>query len=331
MLIAQKPWVCGYNETLIGEVKEVGRGVEYGGRVIGGRYRSICEGGSGATLEGYFEGVSLVDRESYLSVGMTECEYRKGLVERMRGIMERYEMLSGIFHVGALHAEGMGGFSLEFYPGSRAAVIHKSGEYYRNGGEHRVSLNIDIRNGQYFDRVLVHEMGHYAMQILYENNCLPYGEGEDGKREEYRGVIKSLEENMDRGGRYMRSRGYYRALEVLNQVRLGERYSVEDYESEYIVRYVEIVAGGYWGDREVRRLLAPLAGYWERYVRSDIEGYIRENAYRDGFVCEVEVLGEVGGEEGIVGFLGEKLEGLSLEEFFGVALMVLLMVLYSRI
>lgn len=145
--------------------------------------------------------------------------------------------------------------------GSNEGVTHL--EYRKIG----VMIDVSSRD---FSETLMHEFTHLVMELIFDNDSSPYGKGgEEAKRvfeEGIREIEAMLEEKKDGGAFYRRMRRSF------TRVRLG--YKKDEYDSEYIARYVEAVITG--EDEEVRSVLRPIEDYWGEYIGPAIEAYVKK-------------------------------------------------------
>ena len=145
-----------------------------------------------------------------------------------------------------------------------------------------------------FRSTLVHEFTHQIMDVFYENAAKPYPEGNLLRRGDYDDVVKQLRDSVrgklggDRRLNYknIKSTGNKSLDYVIKRivgVIGGEHYDSDQFDAEIIVLLPEVIAGGYYKDSSVQKLLAPLKDYWQTYIAADIKYYISVHKMYDKF------------------------------------------------
>ncbi|PWU07195.1 MAG: hypothetical protein C5B43_00735 [Verrucomicrobia bacterium] len=162
-----------------------------------------------------------------------------------------------------------------------------------NSFNENVKLQWNIIHTKKFKGIIIHEMTHKLMDILYENNAKPYSFNNIEAREAFQKAVNELEYKLNSvkifSGRYGafeidRQRLYYSAIQSLLSVRRS--YVENEFFCEYIARYPQSIATGTYRDNKVKNLMQPLATYWNDYIQPDIKKFIEQNSNHEGFICD---------------------------------------------
>lgn len=137
-----------------------------------------------------------------------------------------------------------------------------------------------------FVGTLVHEWGHQMMDVLYRNNCNPYGFLDWNRSGVYQEAITQLEANLD-GIAW----GESVQLDAVKSRFDLSSYHKRSYNCEYVVRLPQVMASGYYKDERVKEVLKPLKDYWDKYIQPDIDKYIKDRSASNLFVCDWRVEG----------------------------------------
>lgn len=136
----------------------------------------------------------------------------------------------------------------------------------------------NFESSELLQRRLIHEWCHQAINILYNNESKPYRKGDNKAKYEYLQVIEGIKKIENK-----------RELPGIKRFKdVFQLYDESLHESESIVRLPEIITLGYYENFEVQEALKPLEDYWMKYIKPDIEKYIRERAVIDDFICDCE-------------------------------------------
>ena len=170
--------------------------------------------------------------------------------------------------------------------------------------------------GSWID-TFIHELTHFAMDILYNNAANPFEDSNTLAIQSYKDLIRDLNGVLLRNYRYKHNSHkvvFYekefngKTVEVsshkpycLNHAfTLFEdvhNYPKESHDSEYIARAVQLYASserlGLSNDSEedrlaIKAILELFNEYWSEYIKPDMDKYISENSENDNLlVCEV--------------------------------------------
>lgn len=152
-----------------------------------------------------------------------------------------------------------------------------------------------IKNINDFNGSLLHECTHQLMDILYgkigEMNYLnPYLKEDKDRKKAFENAAQQVFDNIwndNQNGSKISFKifallsNYYDALNI---ILTSHAYSIHKYHEEYIARFIEIIARGYYNDPAVQKIFEPFMVYWTKYIAPDIDDYIAKNRK-----CTVEI------------------------------------------
>lgn len=152
-----------------------------------------------------------------------------------------------------------------------------------------VSITSDISELNEFNGMLIHELTHKVMDILFHTNARPYetGYAQAEFRTAMQGMSDYIEENffcVKQKNDDLFSRKLLKTYEKIKMVRSFYEYG--QWDPEYIVRLTEAIANRYHEEPEIKAILQPLEKYWDKYIRPKILAYIKENSEYDQFITE---------------------------------------------
>ena len=152
----------------------------------------------------------------------------------------------------------------------------------------RAELMTALDNDVLFKEVLIHEWGHQLMDVLFNNDSLPYRFYETDKINDYASVVQEIESSLDNIGYdlyylWLTDPTFVEGIKLLKDVR---KYydNQDDYNAEYIVRFLEILVGGSYENPKNKELYEPLRKFWDDNIAPEIDIYIKEHAGVDDFV-----------------------------------------------
>lgn len=206
-------------------------------------------------------------------------------------VSKNNEICLNILHAIALHAKHNPSFIIYVYVINSLKDFDdfiddtKHGMYDPVDGS--ISMNsINIRNNNNkFKASIIHEMTHKLMDMLYDNSSKPYRRDNNEAKVAYQEALNELEANLDiiKQSQKDVSGNDYDAIDSLLSVR--EQYESVTYLAEFIARYPEALAANH-NNSKVKRLMQPLADYWDKYIQPDLEKYINENGCDSTFVSD---------------------------------------------
>lgn len=144
--------------------------------------------------------------------------------------------------------------------------------------------------------ILVHEITHKLMDILYNNSSAPYRLKDKKAIHAYKKAINEIKEKIevikeeydydDSIGADTGNELYDDAINLL--IGIANNYKPEAQILEYVVIYPQLIASEKYNDDQVKELMKPLVNYWNQYVMPDIKNYIDEHGGKSRFISDWE-------------------------------------------
>lgn len=203
-----------------------------------------------------------IDHASFNQNTHNEQKVNQDIEVSLSELFKQSDITSSILNGIALHAQEEPYFRINIF-GSYYTNDNSVGMYIT--GLDRVQMKYSgIR--RLFKGRLVHELCHQLMEIVFENHCKPYREGNEEAKRSYLRAIEGVK-GAENGGQIVGIREFRDIF---------RHYEASEYEKECIVKLAEVIAKGDYEDSGVAEAFKPLYDYWMEYVAPEIEKYIEE-------------------------------------------------------
>lgn len=251
---------------------------------------------------------------------MTMKDVREILFNELHKLSRNYEIIDQILHVTAIYLKKNPDARIDFMKYDQLIASMLKGLYSHGENEKFVGIALSGYNTFKKDKseswlhTLVHELTHQLMQILYNNRANPYNENDSKRIEDYNLALWKTIDALNKNAHYLHNgqkqkkykfeggygyftQSYYLnyAYDALHYIR--SEYRPTDFDAEYIVRLPQILSSQeYCGANEdskqdqeiVDQILQPLTGFWNTYIKPDIDAYIKANSEYDDFICPLK-------------------------------------------
>lgn len=216
--------------------------------------------------------------------GIQKDDVSNLIKEKLKNLSSNNSILSDILNVISIQSRKDPFSSIHLLPDDGKNIILDNKQYgiYEANLE-KITVRGDfIENISYLNGGLLHECTHQLMNILYgkvnKPNLNPYFIQDKGRKIAFEKAVAQVLNNIQKADenelkKYFLSffNNYYHALEI---IRGTHNYFRDQYHTEYIARFIEIIARGYYNDPAIKELLQPFMEYWQKYISPDINSYI---------------------------------------------------------
>lgn len=199
---------------------------------------------------------------------------RPGLEGLLKSLLEQYRLFNDILRAAGVLAVEDPRFKIHLFSHKERGENWKVPEILLLGRAHvkyrKVAMTVEVGDHR-FGGVLLHELTHVLMHVLYSNGASPHSDVDGERKQAYVEVVSKVEALLD-SAMTEESDAHKHVRENFQHMR--KSYRQEEHGWEYIARYPEMVAYGFYGDEQARELLLPLKEYWDKYVVWDLKAYI---------------------------------------------------------